>query len=178
MTSATMTNEEFEKWWEGLGVRERDAETAKCLGLNVVAMDWPCGYDPEYEESEHYEACQFPDNPLTSHLYDEQGPIYVERPDHWPPKVGPDGQRRARVEPVPFYHRDASAMLFLLDYASAHKPLNGRHDEHGSRRVVLISHNDFGKSGYYAHVWHAEAEADTGPAAVQKAFVKAFRVKE
>ena len=26
---------------------ERNAKIARWLGMNVVAMDWPCGYEPE-----------------------------------------------------------------------------------------------------------------------------------
>lgn len=186
MTNAIMTEQEFEEWWEGLDEREQDAETAKCYGLNVVAMDWPCGYSPECGD---YEANDLPDNPLFSAMFDQRGPVYVEKPEDWPPKIDREGERCARVYPVLFYHRDGDAMLSLLDYARTHEPptwkaagcaacvgINPQVDCPRKAELHGVQDNEDGLR-YWALIWGVEAEGPTGPAAVQKAFVKAHKVR-
>lgn len=93
--------------------REKDAEVAsKVFGLRVVALDWPCGYEPDGCD---YEAEHFPDEMLSS--YTERGPVYVPEHGIWPPVASPTGKdgRFCAVKPVPFYSTSWSDAALVLD---------------------------------------------------------------
>jgi len=73
------------------------------IGLRVVALDWPCGYEPEcgcYEADMHKEA----DTDIgRCSWFTERGPVYSPENAVWPPRQE-DGY--AEVKPVPFYSTD------------------------------------------------------------------------
>lgn len=108
MTNATMTDAEFEAWWEGLSEWERSLEVRS----------------------------------------------YLNVPD---------------VEPW-------SVAGYLLDYARTHEPPLGREDI--PPRVWLEGIKpDHMLHAYVVELWQTTAGGPTGPAAVQKAFVKAHKVR-
>lgn len=92
--------------------RQLDVEIAKAMGLKVVALDWPCGLDPE---SGCYMASPKRDNPAS--WYTELGPVYIVRDDDWPPRaVEGVGQECAMVFPVPHYSSDIAAAWKVVEW--------------------------------------------------------------
>lgn len=98
--------------------RELDVLVARAMGLNVVALDWPCGREPECGV---YEAAHF--IPVGCDTwFTEEGPVYLSAGANWPPEPGrmhPERQY-AYVEPVPFYSTDWAAAGAALEWLSIH----------------------------------------------------------
>ena len=89
-----------------LSPRELDVQIAKRLmGLNVVALDWPCGRECECGD---YIAAAYREQADDTH-YIDRGPVYAATGDDWPPRFCQLGGRpvwMATVQPVPFYSSD------------------------------------------------------------------------
>ncbi len=93
--------------------RELDAVVARAMGLNVVALDWPCrwcdgGYMASFRQKPHSDDWT-------------PGPVYAGTQDSWPPHdLYGDGTMVADVEPVLFYSTDYAAMGAALEWLAKH----------------------------------------------------------
>jgi hypothetical protein len=91
--------------------REFDVLIARTHGLNIVALDWPCGRSPDCGQ---YAAAMHPNDYHEYHL-NERGPVYLPEHGVWPPESDElGGEPFASVLPVPFYSTDDAAAMQLL----------------------------------------------------------------
>jgi hypothetical protein len=161
-----MTEEEIMNMKEG---RDLDALIAeKIMGLNVVSMNHPCGYDPECGE---YEANHF--FPIIGSWFNEEGPVYLPENGIYPPvpELEPAmGESYCYVTPVPFYSHSLSHAWQIVD----------KLNEHYGFDVEIISH--YPGKDCIAHFWQCDpnmpidsfaddyvARADTVPLAICRA---------
>jgi len=108
--------------------KDVDVQIAKILGLEIVCMDWPCGYDPECGVF-HATPCKgwvraSPDYELY--------PVYLPKGGHgiWPPErvEGASGSEPeenlwiANVEPVPHYSTDLASAIAAMEWVWQHRP--------------------------------------------------------
>ncbi len=152
--------------------RELDCLVAeKIMGLQVVAHDWPCGYEPEcgcYEADQTKEP-----NPIYGRAswYTETGPVYPAFPDGWPPRV--DGY--AAVTPVPHYSSDIAAAWPILEQFDSwkinHNP--GYPPEHAYRVILCRYPKPLPEADPGCH---AELHAATVPLAICRASLRALGV--
>ncbi len=102
-------------------LRVLDAEIAtKLFSLNVVADDWPCGYEPECGT---YEADKF--LPFTENCwYTEHDYVYLLPDSKWPPyhysNTHPD-ELFAAVKPVPFYSSEITDAMLVINWLRKQK---------------------------------------------------------
>ncbi len=94
---------------DNLSGRELDIAVAKAMGLNVVALDWPCSHDPECGS---YYAEQDRVGRYDPHVEVVPDAVYLPELGIWPPDE--DGQ--AIVEPVPFYSTDPARLVEMFDW--------------------------------------------------------------
>ncbi len=82
----TMTDDEFEKWWEGLGERERDFEVYDLLGHNLSGRD--------REWVENFEECV----PGYTTIWQCAGEVLDYARTHEPPEGCPTPEIRAGLD--------------------------------------------------------------------------------
>lgn len=118
--TATMTNAEFERWWEGLSQPDHDFETYNLLGHNFYGRDrsWVTTFE----------------------------------------------------ECIPGYGEIWECAGEILDYARTHEPSNG------IPGAYLQTSGGAYNGQWKCVLWGTQGWGKTGPAAVQKAFVKAHKV--
>jgi hypothetical protein len=153
--------------------RKTDVAIAKLMGLNVVALDWPCGYDPECG---CYQACHF--NPPIGCWYNEHGPVFVPANGTWPPEpvetdLFDETEHFANVEPVPFYSDDIVAAWEVADAFSilVSPCLTGGWG--AGQFNGTTEHPDGGQRFCVAGTW---AEAPEAPLAICRAVLKVREV--
>ena len=144
-----------------------DAAVARVLGLNVVAMDWPCGYSLDGCEIEaNSSRGGVPWRSVTP------SPVYVPEEwvnARWPPEMR-DGELYADVKPVLRYSTDiAKAWGLVLKMITA------------SAYEFYLSHQFDGFSAYFTDPGQKlERYAEKGTAAVSiaRAFLLAHGITE
>lgn len=96
--------------------RTLDAKIASdVMGLNVVALDWPCGYDMD---DGSYVASMFRE---CSYLYPERGPVYVLNEGDWPPETIDGAECPVAVFPVPNYSTEIADAWEVVEHIRQQK---------------------------------------------------------
>lgn len=95
----------------------------KVVGMAVVAMDWPCGYDPEcgsYEAEAFVRKGEDGSWHATGGWYTERGPVTPMDEQGWPPDETPQvslpGEAVAALNPVAKFSTDIREAAGLLKY--------------------------------------------------------------
>ncbi len=99
---------------DDLSGRELDIAVAKVMGLDVVALDWPCSRDPECGDYEAETYRVHPYGPWTHAV--TMDAVYLSEHGSWPPNE----EGEAFVEPVPFYSTDPARLVEMLEWLTAH----------------------------------------------------------
>ena len=147
--------------------RELDALVEeKIFGRKIIAVDWPCGYDPECG---CYEAALSLAPEDTEHgWFTERGPVFQCWPD--------DPKNHRIVEPVPFRSTDIAAAWQVVEKMLA-TPLDD--GDHPLAVVVRIEATGIGESRAVCIIETGvvnediEAYGDTAPEAISLAALKA-----